>query len=114
MHELSIAMEIIDIVEKEALRHDASTVNRVFVRIGEISGVEPGSLSFSFDAVKGEKRLTAGAEMVITSVPAVARCRPCHREFSGQGQILRCPHCHGFQTELLAGDEMRIDEIEVD
>jgi hydrogenase nickel incorporation protein HypA/HybF len=114
LHELSIAMEILDIVEKEASSHGASRVSRIFLRIGDLSGVETGSLTFSFDAIKGEKELTANAEMVIEKVPVKAHCKGCDREFTGEGHILKCPHCDGFQTKLLEGDEMKIDEIEVD
>jgi Zn finger protein HypA/HybF involved in hydrogenase expression len=51
MHEISIAMSILDAVKKEAELHAPGRPVKVGVRIGEMTGVDPGSLAFSFEAV---------------------------------------------------------------
>ena len=114
MHELSIAMEIMDIVEKEALKHGAGRVNSVHLQIGDLSGVEIDSLTFCFETIRGEKDLTRDAELDIQRIPVRIRCRPCDSEFTGDGFMVRCPSCDGLNTELLQGDELAVAEIEVD
>ena len=98
MHELSIAMEILDIVEKEAKNHGAGNVTDIRLRIGDLSGVETDSLRFCFEAVRDEKELTRGAALTIVRVPVRIRCRPCEGEFGGKDHLLRCPSCGGFET----------------
>ena len=114
MHELSIAMEILDIVEKEAVKHGAVEVKKVRLKIGDLSGVETDSLTFSFDAIKGEKELTKQAELLINRIPVRINCTPCGTEFEGAGMLVSCPKCEGFETQLLAGEELEIEDIEID
>ena len=114
MHELSIALEILDIVEREAVKHGAAVVRQVNLRIGDLSGVETDSLAFSFDAVKGEKELTRDAVLSIERLPVKIWCRSCEREFDRAGHLLVCPRCEGFDTKLLQGEEMEIADFEID
>lgn len=114
MHELSIAMEIMDIVEKEAVENGARRINEVRLRIGDLSGVQIDSLIFSFETIRSEKELTRDAILDIERVPVKIRCRPCQSEFSGDGFLVRCPSCDGLDTEFLQGDELSVVEIEVD
>ncbi|GBE15800.1 MAG TPA: hydrogenase maturation nickel metallochaperone HypA [Proteobacteria bacterium] len=114
MHELSIAMEILDIVEREAQNHGAGQVTDIRLRIGDLSGVETDSLRFCFEAVRGEKMVTRHAELTIVRVPVRIRCGPCDDEFEGEGRLLRCPSCGGLDTELLEGDELNIIDFEVE
>ena len=114
MHELSIAIEILDIVEKEAIKNGAAVVRQVNLRVGDLSGVETESLTFSFDAVKGEKELTRDAVLAVKRLPVKIRCTPCDAVFNGTGHMVICPQCEGFDTELLQGEELEIADIEID
>jgi len=107
-------MEILDIVEREAGQHGAAVVRQVNLRVGDLSGVETGSLTFSFDAVKGEKALTRDAVLAIERLPVRIRCNPCDGEFQGSGPLVACPKCAGLDTELLQGEELEIVDIEID
>ena len=107
-------MEVLDIVQREAFSHGASAVTRVRLRIGDLSGVETDSLTFSFDTVKVEQPLTARAELVIEKIPVRVRCRPCNDEFTARGPLVICPSCGGFETSLLEGEELEIVDIEIE
>jgi hydrogenase nickel incorporation protein HypA/HybF len=48
MHELSIAMSIVEIAEAEAERHACTGVQAVHLRLGPISGVAMDALLFSY------------------------------------------------------------------
>ena len=114
MHELSIAIEILEIVEKEAIKHGAQVVRNVRLKVGDLSGVETESLTFSFDAIKAEKPLTSQTELLIERIPVRINCKPCGADFEGNGFLVSCPKCAGFNTQLLAGEELEIEDIEID
>jgi len=114
LHELSIALEILDIVEKEARIHGASAVREVSLRVGDLSGVEVEPLTFSFDTVKKERELTRETVLEIDRVPVKIRCLPCGREYYNADHRVLCPQCQGFETQLLQGEELEIEEIEID
>ncbi len=48
MHELSIAMGIVDIAKNEAVKHQFSEIELIELEIGTLSGVEIESLNFAW------------------------------------------------------------------
>jgi hydrogenase nickel incorporation protein HypA/HybF len=112
MHELSIALEIVAQVEDAARRAgDVTAVRTVRLEVGELAGVVPDALDFSFRlACAGT--LLDGAELVTEPVPGRARCTPCaHAWAVGMPPGLTCPRCGGGATELLSGRELRITGV---
>jgi hydrogenase nickel incorporation protein HypA/HybF len=110
MHELSIAQAIVDI----ATRHAAGRrVAKVEVRVGHLRQVVPASLDFAFELVR-EGTVLDGAELEITHVPAVGRCRDCGAERVMEGFPLCCARCGGLDLEVLAGEELVVDALELE
>lgn len=112
MHELSIALEIRDIVHR-AFPSDARRVERVHVRVGELAGVVPDSLSFSFDAVTAGTVLE-GAVLEIERVPFRLHCEECGNAFIGQNGVGLCTTCGGSRTIVVSGMELQVTAIEVE
>ena len=126
MHELSIALEICRNVERaltdaaggepggsDLKEKFAGRVRLVKVRVGELSGVEPDSLSFSFEAaVKGT--VLDGARLDIVKVPVKYRCGGCSAETAGEFPLVRCPACASAKLELIGGRELEVLSAEVD
>ncbi|MEV7520313.1 hydrogenase maturation nickel metallochaperone HypA [Streptomyces sp. NPDC091371] len=108
MHEMSIAMAVVGQVE-EAAPGGASVAGRVELQIGELAGVVPDSLAFCFELACAGTVLE-GAELVIRSVPARARCGACAGDWDvGMPPELCCPACgRATEVELLSGRELRI------
>ena len=48
MHELSVAMNIVEIAEEERERHHAVRVHAIHLRLGPLSGVSKEALLFSY------------------------------------------------------------------
>jgi hydrogenase nickel incorporation protein HypA/HybF len=48
MHELSIALSIIELAEEEAQRHGDVRVNAVHLKLGRLAGVAKEALEFSY------------------------------------------------------------------
>lgn len=113
MHEMSVALAVIDQVETAAAQtRDVTAVRSVRLRVGELAGVVPDSLAFCFElACAGT--LLEGAELVTEPVPGRARCTPCAHEWAvGMPPRLTCPECGGAEVELLSGRELQIAEVD--
>ncbi|MFF7392127.1 hydrogenase maturation nickel metallochaperone HypA [Streptomyces scabiei] len=112
MHEMSVALAVVDQVAEAAGRAgDVTAVRAVRLQVGELAGVVPDSLAFCFElACAGT--LLDGAELVTEAVPGRARCTPCAHEWAvGMPPRLTCPVCGGTRTELLAGRELQIVDV---
>jgi hydrogenase nickel incorporation protein HypA/HybF len=64
MHELSIALNIIDIAEEELQRLSGQRIHAIHVRIGARSGVAKEALDFSF-GLACEGTAAAGSRLVV-------------------------------------------------
>ncbi|MEU9465933.1 hydrogenase maturation nickel metallochaperone HypA [Streptomyces avermitilis] len=112
MHEMSIALAVIDQVERAAQQAgDVTAVRSVRLQVGELAGVVPDSLSFCFELACAGTVLE-GAELVTEAVPGRARCAACAREWAvGMPPRLSCPECGGASTDLLSGRELQIVSV---
>ncbi|MGW1064180.1 hydrogenase maturation nickel metallochaperone HypA/HybF [Streptomyces aureus] len=106
MHELSIAVAVVEQVE-EAVRDRGRAVASLTLRIGELAGVVPEALEFSF-GLAAEGTALAGARLLIETVEARGRCEGCGREAAtGMPPVLWCAGC-GAPLTLLGGRELEI------
>src|SRR6185295_10786345 len=92
MHELSIAVSLIDMAAEEAERLGVR-VEALHVRLGPLSGVVSDALLFSFD-LAAEGTAIEGARLEIEDVPVVVFCPACNEERQLPGiQSFQCPVC---------------------
>jgi hydrogenase nickel incorporation protein HypA/HybF len=110
MHELSIAESVVAIVERHAGNR---IVRRVELKVGHLRQVVPSALTFAFELLTDGTRVE-GAELVIEEVPARGRCRACGTETEMSWFPLQCSHCSGLDVELVAGEELLVEALEVD
>ncbi len=112
MHELSIAMGIVDIAEKEAKKVNATAVKRIDLEIGTLSGVEIDSLEFAWPmAIEGS--VLQKAEKHIHVIKAKARCLDCGHIFDLENLFDSCPKCNSYFKDVFQGKEMRVKSIEI-
>lgn len=110
MHELSIASAVV----ATAVRHaDGRRVTRVELRVGALRQVVPASLELMFGIVARET-LCDGAALAQERVPARLRCTACREEWRAEALAFRCPRCTGAAVEVLAGEELEVESIEVE
>jgi hydrogenase nickel incorporation protein HypA/HybF len=115
MHEVSIAMGMIDEVMRIARENNARSVVAVNVKIGKRSGVVTDSLKFAFDSIKYEHPILSRAEIVIKEIPIAYECRDCHTAFHTEDIYYpSCPHCLAHNVRLLTGEEMDIEDLEIE
>jgi len=113
MHELSIALSMIEMASEEAARHGAGRVNALHLKLGQLSGVVKEALTFSFEIACDGTPLE-GAQLVIEDVPVVIHCVHCETlEVIESIQDLRCPRCGELAPEIIQGRELELVSLEL-
>jgi hydrogenase nickel incorporation protein HypA/HybF len=113
VHELSIAQNIVEIVEQYVPVESRAATRSVRVRVGGLSGIVPESLEFSFSAIVAGTPLDS-ARLDIERVPAVCRCEDCRVEFEVADFVFVCPGCSGMHTRLISGSDLQVVDIELE
>ena len=108
MHELALTQSIVDQMGE---RLGGAKVTRVALEIGRLSGVVCDSVRFCFDLCTQGTTLD-GARLEIVETAGRARCRQCGACF-GVDDLLSLCRCGSADLELLAGQELKIREVEI-
>jgi hydrogenase nickel incorporation protein HypA/HybF len=112
MHELSIAMSIVDMAQEEAELRDVK-IDAVHLELGPLSGVVAEALFFSYEMACSGTQLE-GSKLVIKEVPIVVYCPVCKvpKTLSSM-QWFRCPECDTPTADVIHGRELVITGLEV-
>ena len=113
MHELSIAMGIVDAAMDEA-RQRGVHVSAVHLRLGALSGVVKDALLFSYEVACQDTPL-AGSRLIVEDVPVVVFCSHCKdtRQLSSVQSFL-CPACNTPTMDIRRGKELEVFALEVE
>ncbi|MFH1853263.1 MAG: hydrogenase maturation nickel metallochaperone HypA [Candidatus Neomarinimicrobiota bacterium] len=113
MHEMSIAMNVVEIATSQALQNEARRINSITLDIGSLAGVMIEALEFCFASV-GKGTMAEGAELRINEIAAWGCCRDCGEEFRTETYLTACPACGAFRIDIIRGRELKIKTINVD
>lgn len=113
VHELSIALDLVELACSEARQLGDGRVVAVHIRVGPLSGIVCDALRFSF-GLAAEGTPIEGAYLQIESERVVAWCAECaaRRELADM-RHRRCPVCDAFTPELMSGDSLELMALEV-
>ncbi len=113
MHELSIAMGIVDAATDEAQRRGV-VVSAVHLRLGALSGVVKDALLFSYEVACQDTPL-AGSRLIVEEVPVVVFCPQCNdtRALTSV-QLFVCPECSTPTMDVRQGKELEVFALEVE
>ena len=111
MHETSIAQRMVDTAIEVADQNGGGRVVGMRLLLGEMTCVEPETLSFAFGVVSRGTRVE-GCPLEIVRVPTRLRCRTCGAERGGD--LLDPCVCGVPGGEVLAGRELRLSTIDID
>ncbi|MEI7769428.1 MAG: hydrogenase maturation nickel metallochaperone HypA [Chloroflexales bacterium] len=113
MHELSIAMNLVEVAESAARKAGATKVTALYLRIGALSAVVPDALRFSFE-IAADGTILAGASLEIEELPVRVFCEHCAAEADlPNPQIFRCPTCQRPTGHMVQGRELELTSLEV-
>lgn len=113
MHELSLALELIELASAEAHRLGGVRVVSLRVRAGPLSGVVHDALRFSFDVATVGTAIE-GARLEIEPENVVVWCGACAQARELTSALnRRCPVCAEPTPELIRGDTLELTALEV-
>ena len=113
MHEASIAIELVQLASEQAILNNATRVLSVGIRVGELSSVIPEALEFAWnDSTLGT--IIGGATLEIERIKAKAIC-PTYGTVTLEIQKgLRCPVCNTPTPNIVQGEELELDTLEIE
>jgi hydrogenase nickel incorporation protein HypA/HybF len=113
MHELSIAMSIVEMAQEEAQRHGNAKVEAVHLKLGQLSGVVKEALLSSYEMACHET-LLAGSQLVIEEIPVEVFCPKCEvPRLVSSIQWFCCPECGTATPTVLRGKELEVTALEI-
>jgi hydrogenase nickel insertion protein HypA len=111
MHEMSIAHNIIEIVNDElTTRGIYTSVEKVVFKAGKMNAIIPDSLLFHFNVLKREFQSLKDAVLEIDEVPIIVLCSHCNKSFTIHEPLFLCSEC-GNSVSIKSGQEMWIESI---
>ena len=114
MHELSIALSIVEVAWEECAQRGGARLRAVHLRIGPLAGIVPDALRFSWVAACAETPLE-GSQLLIEQVPLKIHCPACQAQHQlGRIYPLRCPACGADQVDIVQGKELEVVALEVE
>ena len=114
MHELSIALNIVDIASAAVAREGNGEVSAVHIRLGALSGVVKEALFSAFDIAREQSPL-ASAQLVVEDVPVRAFCEQCQAEKTiADPPIMLCPDCYAPAGKVISGRELEVSALEIE
>ncbi len=115
MHELTIAQNIVNIVQEEIARQNLlGKVKLIRFKAGKMNAIIPESLQFGFAATTKDSAAMRDAVLEIEEIPLKVRCGSCRREEIIDEPQFICSQCGSGDLEILSGKEMFVDNFEIE
>jgi hydrogenase nickel incorporation protein HypA/HybF len=111
IHELSIMQNIMHIVERQKIKKDFKTLEKINLEIGEISGINPAFLKEAFNSIK-PGTYYENAEIIINLIPLTYKCVKCGKTVDKNHEKSKCK-CGGIFI-MKTGRELNVIDIEVE
>jgi hydrogenase nickel incorporation protein HypA/HybF len=113
MHELSIAISMIDQISEESESRGGLEVEIVHLKLGIFSGVDKEALLFAWElACEGSP--LQGSRLAIESIPLVIYCEACQKNRVPPSVYqLSCPECGTPGQKIVTGREIEVASLEV-
>src|ERR1700693_4825629 len=113
MHELSIAMSIVELAEEELAGRSGATIQAVHLKLGLLSGVSKEALQSCFEMACFESTLV-GSRLVIEEIPVTVHCPKCDElRRIDSIQVFCCPVCGVPVSEIVSGKELEVVALEI-
>jgi len=113
MHELSIAIAIVEIASEELQRIGGGRVETVRLKVGPLSGVEPEALMLAYELAR-EGTPLEGSKLQINHVAVEIECPTCggpQRAVSVRQMV--CSKCGTPSSKMVHGRELDVIAMEI-
>ena len=112
MHELSIAREVLSIIEAERRNRGFSAVSAVRVRAGALSGLDPVALEQAWEIVR-EGTFAAGSRLELDVDEGALICRACGERTGAERMPTECPACGSLDLRFEGATGLDVVSLEV-
>jgi hydrogenase nickel incorporation protein HypA/HybF len=112
MHELSIAISMIELAEEEVARRGNVRVTAIHLKLGALSGVAKEALLSSYE-LACEGTAMEGSKLVIEEVPMIVYCPKCDAQRQVSVQWFSCPECGTPTPDVVQGKELQVSALEI-
>lgn len=110
---MAVTQSMVDLVLDEARKAGARRVKRINVVLGELSGVVGDCMQFYFGLIS-KNTIAEGADLSFKTVATRAKCRQCGNTFEVKDSNWVCSGCNSMGIDLVAGNELYVESIEVE
>jgi hydrogenase nickel incorporation protein HypA/HybF len=112
MHELSIAMSIVELAEEE-IEQRGGRISAVHLKLGALSGVVKEALLSSYEMACADTCLE-GSRLIFEDVPVIVFCPHCQAQRSlSSVQWFCCSECGTPTAEVVQGKELEVVALEM-
>ncbi len=112
MHEMSLALEVRSICERELAKLPESRVTALGVEVGAFSGIEVDTLRSCLEVVLAER--FDGVHCEIVREPGEAACPKCGLRFEVERAPFACPECGVTARGVSGGEGLLVSYLEVE
>lgn len=112
MHELSLANEILRLVE-ESIQDTKGEIKEITLKVGEFSGVMIDSLVFGLETL-GKDILSENTKIEVEKIPLKVKCKECQVISKVEPHIFVCPSCDSNSVQIVSGEELELASIDID
>jgi hydrogenase nickel incorporation protein HypA/HybF len=110
MHEVGI---VENVIQQACTAAKGRRIREIDVVNGELSSVSHESLAFYFGLLQ-PGTAAAEARLVVRAESGRARCSDCRAESAIQFETLGCPACGSPRLQIISGDRLALEAVEVD
>jgi|ERR1700722_19419931 len=113
MHELSIALSILDAVEEQSRQRGGARITAVHLKVGPLSGVVPEALVSAFEMAREESDF-GECRLEIDQTPVIIRCPGCQADRPVESiQQMSCSVCGTATADVVSGRELEVCAMEI-
>ncbi len=113
MHELSVALSLLEQIDSVASREGATRIASVRLRVGQMSGIVRDALVFSWELARADT-VASEAALLIDDVAVAVWCPQCEAERGVRtGEGLTCITCGTAAPTIVRGRELELIAVEV-
>lgn len=114
MHELSIALSLLEVAAEEAAKQGAVRVLAIHLKMGPLAGVVREALTSAFELAR-ETSACPEAELIVQDMPIRIHCPRCQAERPIVSiQDFACAQCGTPSAEVTQGRELEVVALEIE
>ena len=113
MHEMSLAVSIVDLAVEAAEREGGRLVSEVEIEVGNMAGVMADALQFCLEAA-ARTTIVEGAAFKFVEISGMGECPSCRNNFATASFYAACPDCGQEGVAVSGGQDLRIISLVIE